>query len=185
MKLRSGDSQKKTLFVTVGSTQFDKLVDQVLKQDFVKQLSKLGFGRMIVQAGKSDYDPKLVKVLEDEHDFDIQVYDYKSSILEDAREADLIIGHAGAGTCIEMLRLNKRLLIVVNDSLMDNHQAELADQLDRDKYAIKVTSMDELASKLELICDLEATKLNPFPSKDQSKFEQIFDDELKKVVSRL
>lgn len=185
MKLRSSDSQRKAVFVTVGSTQFDKLVNRILKPDFVEQLSKLGFGRMVVQAGRSDYDPNQVRVLEDEHDFDIEVYDYKSSILEDAQEADLIIGHAGAGTCLEMLRLNKRLLIVVNDSLMDNHQAELADQLDRDKYAIKVTSMDELASKLEIICDLEATKLNRFPSKDQSKFEQIFDDELKKVVSRL
>lgn len=45
------------------------------------------------------------------------------------KSATLIIGHAGAGTCLESLKLHKPMVTVVNDKLMDNHQTELADRL--------------------------------------------------------
>lgn len=40
-----------------------------------------------------------------------------------------MISHAGAGTCIEVLQAEKTLAVIVNDSLMDNHQVELAEKL--------------------------------------------------------
>ena len=33
---------------------------------------------------------------------------------------------AGSGSVMEALRMNKALLVVINEKLMDNHQAELA-----------------------------------------------------------
>ncbi len=45
------------------------------------------------------------------------------------RDAALVISHAGAGSVFEALRAHKPLLVVVNEALMDNHQAELAHAL--------------------------------------------------------
>ena len=47
--------------------------------------------------------------------------------------ADVIISHAGAGSVMEALRLKKKLIVVVNDLLMDNHQVELATALEDGK----------------------------------------------------
>ena len=48
--------------------------------------------------------------------------------------ADLIISHAGAGSCLEALENRRRLLVVINESLMDNHQIELACALKECNY---------------------------------------------------
>lgn len=175
----------KTLLVTVGSTRFDKLVDRVLENDFVEMLSSSGFNLLRIQAGSSDYDRKQVENLMSKYNVEIDIYEYKNSIADDIEAADIIISHAGAGTCIEVLRSNKRLVIVVNDTLMDNHQIELADQLENDNYAIKANSVEEVVEKFNLICDTKSTKLDRFPLKDEKRFEKIFNEELKKLNSNL
>ena len=46
---------------------------------------------------------------------------------------------------LESLRANNTACVaVVNDSLMGNHQAELADQLDADGYIVKATPVTVL-----------------------------------------
>lgn len=40
----------------------------------------------------------------------------------------------GAGTIIEVLRMGKPLIVVPNPSLLDNHQEDLASELDKLGY---------------------------------------------------
>ena len=51
----------------------------------------------------------------------------------------MVISHCGAGILLESLRAlnNPYILAVVNTSLMDNHQSELADQLAADGLVYK------------------------------------------------
>jgi len=60
---------------------------------------------------------------------EIVSYAFKPSLLQDMREADLIICHCGAGTILEVLSLQKKAVGVINPILMDNHQKELADAM--------------------------------------------------------
>lgn len=52
---------------------------------------------------------------------------------------NLILFFLGAGSCLEVLGAGKPLLVVVNDKLMDNHQLELAKQLQADGHLLFCT----------------------------------------------
>eukprot|EP00975_Prorocentrum_lima_P019488 4104021-Prorocentrum_lima.AAC.1 len=61
--------------------------------------------------------------------------------------AELIVSHAGAGSIVEALRLRKKLVVVVNTALMDNHQLELAEAL-ADRDHVVATTCENLAHDL-------------------------------------
>lgn len=78
----------------------------------------------------------------------IECFPLKPSIKEEVNSADLVISHAGAGSCLGVLSANKPLIVVINEDLMDNHQEELADKLADDGYLIK-SNCANLSSVLE------------------------------------
>jgi beta-1,4-N-acetylglucosaminyltransferase len=45
----------------------------------------------------------------------------------------------GSGTILEVLRLNKQLIVVANETLLDNHQRELADALSTQGHLVSST----------------------------------------------
>lgn len=53
-----------------------------------------------------------------------------------AKHADIAIG---SGSILTALRAGKPLLVVPNTDLMDNHQAQLADELARGNYLATAT----------------------------------------------
>lgn len=112
-------------FVTVGSTEFDALIRAVTERKCLESLNKIGVTDLLIQMGKSEVELEKVKHC----GINIDYYSYKDDILQDITAADLIIGHAGAGTCLEVLRCKKPFVVVVNEELMDNHQWELAERL--------------------------------------------------------
>jgi len=96
---------EKIAFVTVGSTQFDALVDAVLESDVIQVLQKHEFTRLVVQAGKSPIhvENASVSVSNDGIDMwrvnieglDAEIWQFKPSLELDFRSADLVICHAG------------------------------------------------------------------------------------------
>lgn len=85
--------------------------------------------------------------------------------------ADLVISHAGAGSCLEALEAKKPLIVVTNETLMDNHQMELAEQLYNDGHLYHCTC-DGL---LNLIRDMDLSKLKLFAGDDSEKIVEFID----------
>ncbi|KAJ1627334.1 glycosyltransferase family 28 C-terminal domain-containing protein [Pavlovales sp. CCMP2436] len=117
--------QDKLVFVTVGTTQFDALVGALVTPPLLAALGRMGFHRLRIQHGRGmppGDAPAGCGVR-------VEAYAFKLSLAADMDEADLVISHAGSGSILEALGRRKPLLVVVNEALMDNHQAELADEL--------------------------------------------------------
>ena len=70
------------------------------------------------------YKPSLAEVINK-----IQLATDINIFPQDMESADLVISHAGAGTCLEVLRLGKPLIVIVNRSLLGNHQVGSALEL--------------------------------------------------------
>lgn len=113
------------LFVTVGTTKFDALVDIVTSISFFSILIDLGYTLLSIQTGTSVHNaPLKYKTLL------INTFQYTQNLNNLIQESHTVISHAGSGTVLEVLKAKKKLLVCVNESLMDNHQTELACKLE-------------------------------------------------------
>jgi beta-1,4-N-acetylglucosaminyltransferase len=112
---------KRSIFVTVGTTRFDALITCVTRPEALIWMKENGYTDLVIQYGKGN-EP----VIPTSSPVSIQQYSFLASLDQDMKAAELIISHAGAGTVMEALRLKKRLVVVINSLLMDNHQTELA-----------------------------------------------------------
>lgn len=144
------------VFVTVGTTQFDSLVSAVLSDPVLDCLAGLGCSSLTLQTGACA-EVRVPRLWAEE--ILIKTYQYKPSLCQDISDADLVISHAGAGTCIEVLQTGKTLAVIVNDSLMDNHQVELAEKLAKEGYLVYGT-VSTLVGTIE---KSKSTKLKPYP----------------------
>lgn len=114
---------RRNVFVTVGTTRFEKLVAAATSKAALEWMASRGYTSLTVQYGTGQ-EPKIG--VADNCPIAIRIYSFQPSLDEDMRRADLILSHAGAGTVMEALRLQKKLVVVINTLLMDNHQTELA-----------------------------------------------------------
>ena len=147
----------KSVLVTCGATvSFPGLIDAVINEDVLAKLKSLHYDRILVQFGKGYQDQferklrTLVPVIEkangEVNDIEgcegllvaelngFKVYGFEfsysiESIIEN--QIDLVISHAGTGSILDSLRLEKPLIVVVNDTLMDNHQQLIADKFEQ------------------------------------------------------
>ena len=113
----------KTLLITVGTTQFDDLIQSCTTSVFYKFLEQQGYTRVILQYGRRSC-PVVESTL-----LQVELYSIVPDLTYYMDQADVIISHAGAGTIFEALYRKKHLIVVTNPKLMDNHQIELCQGL--------------------------------------------------------
>ncbi|KAL1460885.1 hypothetical protein WDU94_012823 [Cyamophila willieti] len=161
------------VLVTVGTTNFDELIHTIQSEEVLKILKSKGCKKFIIQYGNGQIIPHI----EHGDDFTVDSYDYKSSLAEDIKSSDLVISHAGAGTSLEVLEAGKLLVTVVNESLMDNHQLELADKFYEQGYSLYCVPNDLTATLKSLTPD-RIKQLKPFPPSCTYKFNDYLESVL-------
>ena len=161
------------ILVTVGSTFFDPLIAATSSIEFQEAALSLGFNQITLQIGTGEPPDANNQVTGIVIDYLRFTNDLRSLMLA----SHVIICHAGAGTLLEALRLppleerrrssststinsitsgdiaNRRSVItVVNESLMDNHQYELASQLAAMGF-LNNSSLERLTDTLRQSCN--------------------------------
>ena len=159
-------------FLTVGTTSFDALVEAVDFIKFLKAVKAKGIQEIRLQIGRGTVFPNVI--LANDLDIKVVVYRYKTTYLTDVQEASLIISHAGAGSIMDALEAKKKLIVVVNGNLMDDHQQELAQALSERKHLI-ATTIDEL---LQVVSVFEPKQLVEYPDVNFNAFPQLIHQEL-------
>ena len=143
-----------SVFVTVGTTKFDLLIETVSQPEVLSVLEHSKYTRLLMQIGKGEYVPRVDK----KSGIAVEYYTLKDSIASDIQQANLVISHAGAGSIFETLTAKRPLLVVVNELLMDNHQLELAQQLAKEGYLFYTT-----CSRLkDTLVDIDFSNLKPY-----------------------
>lgn len=91
---------KMLAFVTVGSTQFDALVQAILSPSVLSTLRRKGYNQLVVQCGNSDFE--LASSIRgggqldvEREGIDIELWKFKPTLQREYEKADLVISHAG------------------------------------------------------------------------------------------
>merc|ERR1719329_2102403 len=160
-----GGADASMIFVTVGTTSFDGLVREVDSKAFHAEARKLGYTQLVVQYGRGGYEP----TLSGGEGLDLEAYRFKASLDDDVARASLMVSHAGAGSILDALRGGRRLLVVVNPDLMNNHQLELAQAMKEPGYCAMAACPAEL---LENLREASQMALTPYPPIDLGGFHR-------------
>ncbi|KAF9891957.1 N-acetylglucosaminyldiphosphodolichol N-acetylglucosaminyltransferase catalytic subunit alg13 [Aspergillus nanangensis] len=191
---------KKFCFVTVGATaSFHPLIQAVLEEKFLAALHRLGYSHLLIQYGKdsrSVFEECLRKYAPgspNRHGIEIDGFDFNHAGLDKEMRLtqanpskDLsggcIISHAGSGSILAALRLGVPLVVVPNPTLKDNHQQELAHELQNQGYVV-ACNYQEIPSAIDRVEALRTQMLSwpPVPSpgpKQHRTLEQVMSDEM-------
>ena len=141
----------KQFLITVGTTKFENLIKNIDKNEFYETIIKHNFNKLIIQKGTGEYIPKQHEKYKNK--IDIQICTILNNFENIIKQSDLIISHAGAGILLESLKNKRNVIVCVNDTLMDNHQIELATSLDKENYVHYCKNLNEIVNDVKLILE--------------------------------
>jgi len=131
------------IFITVGTTPFDKLMH------FCDE--NIDTSNNIVKAQISNlakYTPSK-----------FESFAYTNAIKEHYEWADVIISHAGSGTLFQLLEMNKKTIFVPNNIHKDAHQNDLCRFVVDNNHAFVLNDYAELNALIE---DIENYEFNTY-----------------------
>lgn len=90
-----------TIFITVGTTEFDTLIKIIDSRSFINIIKQCNCTKLIIQIGRGQYIPVIhLPTLYIDNNIEFEYYKFKSTLYDDMNQADLIISHCGAGTIL-------------------------------------------------------------------------------------
>jgi beta-1,4-N-acetylglucosaminyltransferase len=159
MDNKSNDNKSiklKTMLITVGTTKFENLIKNIDQEEFYNLLDRQKFSKLIIQKGIGVYIPHKFK--SDKlslKNITVEVHELLPNFENIIKNSDYIISHAGAGNVLESLKNKKKLFVAVNDMLMDNHQVELAEALEKDKYIFYIKNLSNIIHEVKSVLESE------------------------------
>lgn len=163
------------VFVTTGATiVFEELIRSTLDERFINKLKSLGYIKLVVQYGVSGaelFGQCLSKLSLDNDSFSVEGFPFSDDISSIISQCDVVVSHAGTGSILDTLRLKKKLIVMVNDKLMDNHQLEIAQELENNGCLLKTCA--SLQGLLSCFHKLQSFNQHPLPEPDPNIIEDI------------
>lgn len=143
------------IFVSLGTQDkpFNRIIDYVIS--LKENLKELQSEKIIIQLGQTKLiksDNERIKNLEN-----ITIYDMlKPEKMKDIiKDSDIIITHAGVGTIMECLEMGKEIIVVPrkveNLEHVNNHQEEIAFEMEKKGFLTKVDTYEELENKIIML----------------------------------
>lgn len=143
------------IFVSLGTQDkpFNRIIDYVIS--LKENLKELQGEKIIIQLGQTKLiksDNERIKNLEN-----ITIYDmFKPEKMKDIiKDSDIIITHAGVGTIMECLEMGKEIIVVPrkveNLEHVNNHQEEIAFEMEKKGFLTKVDTYEELENKIIML----------------------------------
>ena len=136
----------KNVLVTVGTTNFKELIEIALSESFQKTIINQGYRKLIIQIGNLKIDNNK-EDLNKELKIEIITIIPSNKFSEILKNADLIISHGGAGTIIQSINYGKKPIVIPNNNVIQNHQIELINHLQKLNY-INYLTLDNLVYSL-------------------------------------
>jgi UDP-N-acetylglucosamine transferase subunit ALG13 len=124
------------IFVTVGTIQFDGLVqciDQAVGRGHIRQ-------EVFCQIGNGSYQPA-----------HCLFFRSAPTLAPFYAKANLVVGHGGTGTTLEVLERHLRLISVANPDMQDNHQHEFLEALEAEGYLWYCRDLAGLPEMIEAV----------------------------------
>lgn len=162
------------IFVTLGTQdkQFRRLLDATLALRIDE--------KVVIQYGSTKPDEDMVENLE--KNFELHQYLSNEEFDKYMKEARVIITHAGVGTIIEGLKLDKMMIVAARlkkyKEHVNDHQLQILDTFEKEGYILRLDDFSKLSELLK-----ENFKPKKFNS-NKNNFNTYLEEEIYKLIKK-
>ncbi len=162
------------IFVTLGTQdkQFRRLLDATLALRIDE--------KVVIQYGSTKPDEDMVENLE--KNFELHQYLSNEEFEKYMKEARVIITHAGVGTIIEGLKLDKMMIVAARlkkyKEHVNDHQLQILDTFEKEGYILRLDDFSKLPELLK-----ENFKPKKFNS-NKNNFNTYLEEEIYKLIKK-